>query len=359
MDSKFHFYCFCETNLKANEPHDFNISPDFLHEHLYAIEDKRKGSGISIFYDRSISFIKDIQLCTRNAYFETLGGKLNTDFGFINVIVVYRFNNVKNLEQFHTLFDEFVQNFCDSPSIIFGDFNFNTFHFNDDYHISLYCDSLMAKAFSPLISKATHIRSSTITSIDNVWCNFVSKSTFSAVLDISVSNHLPLTVLLPTSANVFSSDESEESDIHSLIIHRVSAINVENFGDHFEKYCHNFEQHADKNITCDPNKSLKDFDNFFGDIKNIYEKTVLEKINVKNKRNFVNRPWVTMGIAKSCSIKNKLYNRWVRARGSSREQLAMAEYKSYRSKLRAIIMKSKENHFITRFKNCQGNIKKC
>ena len=64
----------------------------------------------------------------------------------------------------------------------------------------------------------------------------------------------------------------------------------------------------------------------------------MEEVDLSNNRNFIKKPWITLGIAKSCSIKNKLYNKWTRARGSPNEMLAMNSYKSYRSKLKSIII---------------------
>ena len=45
---KFDFYCFNETNVKENEPHDFDIE-SYNCEMLYAIDNKSKGSGIAVY----------------------------------------------------------------------------------------------------------------------------------------------------------------------------------------------------------------------------------------------------------------------------------------------------------------------
>ena len=44
---------FCETNLKSDDPEDYSIS-SYNSEHLFAIPDKNKGSGISLYYKKRI-----------------------------------------------------------------------------------------------------------------------------------------------------------------------------------------------------------------------------------------------------------------------------------------------------------------
>ena len=44
---------FCETNLKSDDPEDYSIS-SYNSEHLFAIPDKNKGSGISLCYKKRI-----------------------------------------------------------------------------------------------------------------------------------------------------------------------------------------------------------------------------------------------------------------------------------------------------------------
>ena len=41
---------FCETNLKLDDPYDYDIM-EYNAEHLYAINDKNKGSGLSFYFN--------------------------------------------------------------------------------------------------------------------------------------------------------------------------------------------------------------------------------------------------------------------------------------------------------------------
>ena len=85
----------------------------------------------------------------------------------------------------------------------------------------------------------------------------------------------------------------------------------------------------------------------------------MEAVDNNRKRNFVNTPWITLAVAKSCKMKNKLHNKWIAARGRLNETQAKHDFKAYRAKLRDIIRTQKSIYFEKRFNNCRGDIKKC
>ena len=57
------------------------------------------------------------------------------------------------------------------------------------------------------------------------------------------------------------------------------------------------------------------------------------------------KPWITTGLALSCKIKNKLHNKWIKARGTTTEHVKKIEYKNYSSKLRNLIRASEIHYF--------------
>ncbi len=87
----FDFFCFCETNVRTDTRKNFEMM-DYNSEFFDSIDGKSKGSGLSIFYKKHLSFKIDRTLTMRYKHFECLGGKLKTDIGILNVIVIYRFN---------------------------------------------------------------------------------------------------------------------------------------------------------------------------------------------------------------------------------------------------------------------------
>ena len=55
------------------------------------------------------------------------------------------------------------------PCVILGDFNLNLFNFDTDNGVASYSELFFSHGYAPLISKPTHIRSTSTTLIDNIW----------------------------------------------------------------------------------------------------------------------------------------------------------------------------------------------
>ena len=91
---------------------------------------------------------------------------------------------------------------------------------------------------------------------------------------------------------------------------------------------------------------------------NIYSKHISVKKELSSKRNKFDKPWISIGLAKSCKTENKLHNTWIKSRGTNSESFHKAEYKSYRSKLRKVIRISETNYFKSKFTRTCGDIKK-
>ena len=92
---------------------------------------------------------------------------------------------------------------------------------------------------------------------------------------------------------------------------------------------------------------------FYYYFQNIYKVNFIETVDINKKRNFVNKPWISIGVAKSCEMKNKLHKLWIKSRGTNRENTAKQNYFTYRSKLRDIIKIKKQNTLQIDLKNVQ------
>ena len=217
----------------------------------------------------------------------------------------------------------------------------------------------MCNGFAPLISKPTHFKGQSSTSIDQIWCNVISENVFSGILNISTSAHLPIFVSIPNSADSMSS--SAEDSPNDILIHNICSKNIEKFERDLYKI-NNLSSELtsafNTNRELPANECEAQFNDYYFQLKSIYKSNFLETVDMTNKRNFVNKPWISVGIAKSCKVKNILHRKWIRSRGKSNEENAESLYKSYRSKLRDIMKTSKTDHYRKRFENCKGDLKK-
>ena len=123
------------------------------------LSNKSKGSGLLIYHKKRFQFTILNKLTKRNSNFESLGGKVKTEIGFVYIIVIYRFHN-SNDEQFCDQINKMIESIPDNPCLIFGDFNYNAFsygksHCSTDHHVDNYVNMFISNGFSPLISKGT------------------------------------------------------------------------------------------------------------------------------------------------------------------------------------------------------------
>ena len=86
LDYEFDFLCFAETNIEQDEINQFSISNTYNCEILPKKAEKHKGSGLVLYFKKSLNFSVVDSLCRSNNDYEMLGGKLKTDFGFIYII---------------------------------------------------------------------------------------------------------------------------------------------------------------------------------------------------------------------------------------------------------------------------------
>ena len=351
--SKFDFYCFSETNLKSGVPHNFYMD-DYNCEMLHSIDTKSKGSGLALYYRKNLAFSKINYVTVRNNHFETLGGKLKCDFGFLYIIVIYRFNNNIKMDNFHNEFAKIVEKVSEHPCVILGDFNFDVLKSEQYPHTQKYIDNFMSNGFSPLISKPTHFTSSSSTCIDQIWCNLISSYVYSGIINDSTSTHRPIFACIPSTVDKIS---NESDDNTTFIKHNISLKNIDKFNRNLSSYLDSVSFEKDPNISKE--RASAEFSNFYSNFKNIYESSFTEKTDCKSKRNFIDKPWINISISKSCKTKNKLHNIWIKSRGTPRAAAAEKNYKSYRSKLRDIIKNRIISYFKKRFDKCSGYIKKC
>ena len=355
-DILFDFYCFNETNLSADIQHSFELN-NYNSEFFYSITGKSKGSGLAIYYKNNLNFKVDRNLTMRCEHFECLGGKLKTDIGFTNIIVLYRFNHNRDLDTFFLQLSVLLQRISDKPSIVMGDFNFDVLKHQEQPIIQKYIDTLMCTGFFPLISKPTHFKGTAATCIDQIWTNIVSQNTTSGILDTSVSGHLPIFASLPTTAESLSSPDNEST---TTIIHNISIKNIEKFEKKLlEINCDptTLNLQTDCNITALEARSQ--FNKYYTSLQDAYKECFLEPIDLNGStRNFFYKPWITLALAKSSLTKNKLCHAKVSRRGKSGYEDAKNTYDSYRGKLRDLIRDARDKHFQKRFDKCSGDMKR-
>ena len=358
QNEHFDFYCFNETNMKANVDHDYNIE-SYTSHFLHCIDGKSKGSGLAIYHRKNLKFTVNKALTFRNSFFECLGGKMKTDIGYINIVVLYRFCSNNNVKDCIVEFSSFIEKISDQPSVVIGDFNFNTLNCGDDTTIQQYIDTFMCSGFSPLINKPTHFKGRASTCIDQIWCNITSENICSGILNVSTSAHLPIFSSIPTNAESLSHVDNSTSNV--IKIHNICSKTIEKFNRALVEVN---DEYTNKNFLdpdISPEKAMRQFNTYYSDLQKSYNDCFLDTVDLSSKRNFVDKPWISIGLAKSSDVKNKLHVDWIKARRRNDPNVDIIEstYKSYRTKFTALKRDAQTKYYKDRFDKCQGDLKKC
>ena len=82
----------------------------------------------------------------------------------------------------------------------------------------------------------------------------------------------------------------------------------------------------------------------------------LKKIN-KYKLKFKSKPWITLGLQKSISVKNKLLTNFINKKEPILKEEFHTNYKKYRNLLPILMKKSKQAYYDKYFERNWNNIK--
>ena len=160
----------------------------------------------------------------------------------------------------------------------------------------------MKLTFIPYILQPTRITSHSKTLIDNIFTNITLPDSISGNLTATISNHLPQFLIVP---NIFSNPPSNKSNICER---DWSNFDQENFIlDYFSIDWNETLKIEEQNINYSTeiflNKINKLLDNF----------APFKKIS-KYKLKFKSKPWITPGLQKSISVKNKFLSDFIKKR---------------------------------------------
>ena len=77
----------------------------------------------------------------------------------------------------------------------------------------------------------------------------------------------------------------------------------------------------------------------------------------KYELKFKTKPWITLALQKSISIKNKLFSDHINKKYLSQKTELHIKYKSYKNMLSTLMKQSKQNYFTKLFENNLRNLK--
>ena len=181
----------------------------------------------------------------------------------------------------------------------------------------------------PYNIQPTRITSHSKSIIDNIFSNYIPQEIISGNVTSTISDHLLQFLIAP---HIFQDAPNKKSNIFER---DWSKFNREDFIlDYFAIDWPHISKLQNNNINTS-------FQNIFDSMKRILDKHALLKRLSKYKLNFKTKPWITMALQKSFSIKNKLFSDYINKKYLSQKTELLIKYKSYRNMLSTLMKKSK------------------
>ena len=218
-------------------------------------------------------------------------------------------------------------------------------NYNEHNQTNEFLDSLTSNSFIPLILQPTRITSHSNTLIDNIFSSVIDPDIISGNLTATISDHLPQFAIIP---NMFGNISGNKSNIYER---DWSKFDRENFI--LDYFSADWEDLL-KIDECNVDNSTKIYLDKINMLLDTY--APLKKIN-KYKLKFKSKPWITLGLQKSISVKNKLLANFINKKDPILKEEFHTNYKKYRNLLSTLMKKSKQAYYDKYFERNWNNIK--
>ena len=209
-------------------------------------------------------------------------------------------------------------------------------------------DMIVSSGFFPRITLPTRISNSSATLIDNFLCKITkhSSNSIAGILLTSLSDHFPYFISLAYSKSGKRTDKYIE-------VKQTSHVSINNFKSEIANS--DIYSKMNKDIDSDPNIN---YDIIHNILKSATKQHLAPKIVKFNKRRHKKSQWITQGIVKSISYRDKLYKQYrttpTNADACDRIKINLNTYNKI---LKSNIRLAKRNHFYSLFEKYKCNIK--
>ena len=289
----------------------------------------------------------DLNIYKKNELESTFIEIVNPKKSNIIVGVIYRHPSMDLADFNSSYLNKLLENISKEQKSMFllGDFNVNLLNYNEHNQTNEFLDSLASNSFIPFFLQPTRITSHSNTLIDNIFSNVIEPDIISGNLTATISDHLPQFAIIP---NIFGNISGNKYNIYER---DWSKFDRENFIlDYFSVDWEDLLK-IDKLNTDNSTKTYLDAINMLLDTY-----APLKRIN-KYKLKFKSTPWITLGLQKSISVKNKLFVNFINKKDPIPKEDFHTNYKKYRNLLSTLMKKSKQAYFDKYFEANWNNIK--
>ena len=301
------------------------------------------GTRLYIANHLSYKCRNDLNIYKKNELESTFIEIFNPKKSNIIVGVIYRHPSMDLADFNSNYLNKLLENISKEQKSVFllGDFNVNLLNYNEHNQTNEFLDSLASNSFIPLILQPTRITSHSNTLIDNIFSNVIEPDIISGNLTATISDHLPQFAIIP---DIFGNISGNKYNIYER---DWSKFDRENFIlDYFSVDWEDLLK-IDKLNADNSTKMYLDAINMLLDTY----------APLKYKLKFKSKPWITLGLQKSISVKNKLFVNFINKKDPILKEEFHTNYKKYRNLLSTLMERSKQAYFDKYFEANWNNIK--
>ena len=228
---------------------------------------------------------------------------------------------------------------------ITGDFNFDLLKFSSHNDTADFFNKMTSNLLMPLIIIPTKINTKNDTLIDNIFSNQYKPDTISGNITVNISDgHLPSFMISP------KSNQNHLPKKHNIFTRDLKNFDKESFL--LDLALINWDD------LIYPNDANQSFDNLLSKINKLVDKYMPLKKITKRELKKMYKPWITDRILDSIKKKDKLFDRYIKAKNKTTKELIHDEYKILRNQINESIRLSKKNYYGRYFTEHSNNIKK-
>ena len=188
----------------------------------------------------------------------------------------------------------------------------------------------------PQITLPTRITEKTATLTDNILINNSVLNCISGNITTSISDHLPQFIVLDSLLGISTDGNSSQ-----ILYRSFKNFNEENFSNDINKINWTFAtENNDINLGFETLPCLTD---------KMLDKHAPVKC-IRKEQKLALKPWVTNGIKKSISVRDKLYKEMIKAKNDQIKKRKHEIYKTYRNKIVDLLRVSRKCHYQKYFK---------
>jgi len=310
---------------------------------------KLKGSGVALYVHSDFNFVVEEKLSSLSDNLECIFVRVTNTPEPLLVASVYRPPN-GDIAKFYEEMETIIKDISGIPSYIMGDYNIDLL--KNSPSTRAFEDIIYSHGFSPLISTATHKRSSCSSScIDNIICNNISQVVKTGSVSEKLLHHFPIFQFTKLSESLKKSDPEIQTQYYDYSDSNLDCA-IKQFSEKIENLSRKFRAN---------DKPNENFDEFVTVFQSTIDDCCKLKVPKTTKRNLVNNPWFSQGIGIAVEKRHTLFKEWdstITKKNPDGNPLLKEKFKSYRYHLKKVIKAAKQGYHHQQFEENKGDMKK-